>query len=1274
MEGIKSLPIPVLLLAILVSCDRQDQPTAETPTESMPAIGPVGKSGLQGHIKSIELAPPNHSDGPMFVALSPDQTGVHFISVLKKNNDVAFLNTGAGLAVGDYDGDGRPDLYLVSTDSPNRLYRQIAPFQFEDVSDEAGVNGGQAWSRSATFVDINDDGNLDLYVCNTEAPNLLYVNQGDGTFREMARAYGLDHVANSISATFADYDRDGDLDMYLVTNRLFRSKHPRMLINRVEPPADTVKTIQELMPKWPSEIRVMDNLDGTIAVIPEHREHAFFYREVNGKAQVAQAGPLDALYRNNGDGTFTDITRQAGLIDYGCGLSANWLDFDGDDWLDLYVTNDLLTKDRLYLNQRNGTFIESLASMMPHTSWFSMGADSGDVNNDGLMDFFVADMAGTNHYRSKMLMGDMSEFRWFMTNEWPRQLMRNNLYLNTGTSRYMEIAQQAGVAASDWTWSIRFGDLDNDGYLDLFASNGHSRDGMNQDLTVIQFNKVLQEQGRNAANKFLGQLPPRHEENLAYRNTGQLRFEDVSASWGLNHNGVSFGAVYADFDRDGDLDLVVNNLNELASIYRNNSTHGHRVLFQCRGTVSNHYGIGAKLTIQTDLGTQVRLLIPSRGFMSSDEPAVHFGLGEDQIIRTVTVNWPSGHHQTFKNLPGDHLYVITEPHVPASPTLPPRPPPTQFELVATSCGLDIVHRESDFDDYKDQPLLPGKLSQLGPGLAWDDVDGDGDDDLFIAGAAGDAGSLLINLGDGQFENSTGQPWEDHTGCEDMGALFFDADSDGDVDLYVTSGSVEHPSGHKLLKDRLYLNDGSGQFTTADGGILPDLAESSGAVVAADYDNDGDLDLFVGGRVIPGKYPLAPKSVLLRNDGGRFVDVTDQLAPGLSDAGLVTAALWSDVDSDSQIDLLIALEWGPVKFFHNDGGSFVDETESANLARYTGWWNGITGADLDGDMDIDYVVTNTGLNTKYGTPTDKKPAMLYYGDMDNSGIMRLIEAKQIGADQLPIRGRSCSSNAIPSVGKKFTTFHDFASTDLFHIYTPQCLAEAKHFKANTLASGVLINDGAGRFTFRPLPWLAQASPGFGVIAADLDADADTDIYFVQNLFSREPETGLWDGGLSALLHNDGHSGLTMASPVETGLLVSGDAKGLVVGDLDQDAWPDLILTQNNHRLLAFRNRGIDGRRCLAIRLRGRRGNPSAIGARVTVIHTDQKKHTAEVYAGSGYLSQSPPWLFFGIREEQWPQAINVRWPDGSQSTHHPARIEGAARIIINQPSDQTSKTQ
>lgn len=715
----------------------------------------------------------------------------------------------------------------------------------------------------------------------------------------------------------------------------------------------------------------------------------------------------------------------------------------------------------------------------------------------------------------------------------------------------------------------------------------------------------------------------------------------MSRAWGLDHVGVSYGAAYGDLDQDGDLDLIVVNLDEPVSVYQNQAKQ-KSIRLKLVGSVSNRSGIGAEVRLETAEGVQLRQLQPMTGFLSCNESTVHFGVGNLKRIRQVTVRWPSGAQQSLQNLaPG--MYEIREDQAKLTESQSPQRSDnnqTQPLFVADGRLNAFPHVDPEFDDFNQQPLLPNRLSQFGPGMAWGDIDDDGDDDAFFGGGTGQAGRVLFNRqGDG-FSASSQPALERDAMSEDMGALWVDIDQDDDLDLYVASGGVEAIDHPARFEDRLYLNDGKGMLTRAASNVLPSQSESSGVVTACDFDRDGDLDLFVGGRLIPGQYPLAPRSRLLLNQGGTFQEITP---PGLRSAGMVTSALWSDTDGDSWTDLLLTYEWGPIRLFRNVNGQLQDQSKTAGLSPLLGWWNGIAGRDLDGDRDIDYVVTNFGLNTKYHAKPDH-PALLYFGDFEKSGRKRLIEAEFEAETLFPIRGKSCSTHAMPFLSKKFSTYRAFAAADLADLYSSECLNEATRFAANLLESGVLLNDGAGHFTFQPLPRIAQIAPAFGVVISEFNGDAAPDVYLVHNFYGPQPETGNMDGGISQLLRGDGKGSFQPVPGIESGTVVAGDAKSLAMADLNQDGRQDLIVGLHDSQPISF----IRSKRLTSdifqLQLEADSGNSQAIGARVTVILDDGSTQTAEVAAGGSYLSQSNSALSFGLNGKQL-DAVEVIWPNG-----------------------------
>ncbi len=1153
----------------------------------------------------------------MFISLEPVDVGVDFSNKLLPEHEIKYLLNGAGVCTGDYDNDGLVDFYVLCQDGPNRLFRQDAPWHFQDVTTDAGnLEGGAHWGAGATFVDINNDGWLDLYVCNTDGPNMLFINDGRGRFTEQAERWGLDYEGPSIMAAFADYDNDGDLDLYLINNRVYA------LGDRTR------------------EIKVIDLPDGTRVVHPDFRHEAYF---LNGRLQ--EAGHADILLRNDGD-RFKDVTASSGIAGFDMGLSATWWDFNDDGWIDLYVGNDLKSPDHLYQNLGNGKFVDVIADAVGHTPWFSMGADAADLNNDGRLDLVNADMSSTTHYKQKTTMGEMGNSAWFLTMGRPRQFMRNTVFVNSGTSRFWEAANLTGLDSTDWTWSVKLNDYDCDGRVDAYFTNGVSKN-MNDSDAQKEFEKLRAAGRDQEADEQILKMPALNERNLFFKNLGNLKFEDVSASWGADDFGTSHGCSVADFDNDGDLDMIVNHMNKPLGIYRNDCSDGNRILVRLIGTSSNRNGIGARITIQSGDSIQTRQLTLSRGYMSADAPLVHFGLGKTNEVDKLTVQWPSGIVQEFEDLDAGFLYTITEQGQPMVPSRSDSVPSTSwFADISDQSGITFKHNELPFDDFQYQPLLPNKLSQLGPGMAWGDVNGDGKFDCYICGARGQFGSLLVwNQEQNGFTNRQG-PWTNRMANEEMSCLFLDFDSDGDQDLYIVSGGNEAPADSELLRDILYVNDGNGNFSEAASDVLPDMRISGSSVSASDFDCDGDLDLFIGARLIPRRWPLPTSSFLLRNDNGKFVDVTRELAPDLVDIGLVTGSIWSDADQDGWPDLLLTLEWGPVRLLRNHQGQLEDETSQAGLADDLGWWNSIAAGDVDNDGDMDYVAMNMGLNTKYHA--DKKhPVTLYAHDFDGNGQIDLVESEWEGDKCFPIRGKSCSTHAMPMVSEKFPTYHEFALAELSDIYGDDSLSQASKFTANNLASVLLINNGKAEFEIVELPRLAQISPGFGVALEDFDGDGNCDLIIAQNFLHPQPETGQMDGGMGLLLQGDGNGNFHPVGPKSSGFIIPEQGMGLAIMDLNDDLAPDFVVTTNDGSPKVYQNQFPKGTgRRITVRVDLGPGNPTGVGSQIRLKNSNRTSRTAEIHAGNGYLSQSPGELCFVVDEADPYDTVEVRLPDGS----------------------------
>lgn len=1033
--------------------------------------------------------------GKPFTLLRSEETGVTRPNVFDDprmwGNRFRELTLGAvetGIAVADFDDDGWLDIYAISKNGPSSLYRQVAPYRFYDIAPAAGVAIADepTSNTGCTVVDINHDGWPDLYVCRYDQPNLLFINNGgDGTFTESAKAYGLDIKDASVHAVFADYDRDGFLDLYLVTNILDFAKSP------------------------------------------QGRKHY--------------------LFRNTGNHRFTDVTAKAGIWGLSQGHTALWTDFNHDGWPDLYVANDFETPDRLYLNKGDGSFADVIDERLPHVTYFSMGADAGDLNNDGRVDLFITDMRDRTHGEFMTGMEEIGRGLWELerVNELIPQYMWNAVYLNTGTDRFAEAAHLTGMEATGWTWSARLADLDNDGHLDAFITAGMIRNFIDADLV----DKQNVAPSLSARANVWKNSAPRRESTQAFRNRGDLRFEDVSAAWGLDRAGVSFGCAVADLDGDGDLDLVFSNYNEPPSIVRNDTTSGHRVVIKLAGSGGNPHGVGAELELQTSAGTQIRQVFTERGIVASEPALVHFGLGESRGIDRLTIRWPRGQVQVLENLPVDHLLTITEPPL-SSETKPAvarfhTPPSSEalFTETAAARGLKYGNLLRPFDEFARQRLLPRRCNGLGPALASADVNGDGLGDVYVTGTAGQNGRLFLGATDGSFTVSESNPWSTALEADDVGATFFDLNGDGHPDLFLAAGGIQVDRGQPLLDDRIYLNDGRGGFTLAPEGTLPADGESTAAVAAGDFDGDQRADLFVGGRVVPGAYPALPRSFLYRNAGGRLVDVTDEVAPGLREIGMVTAALWTDVDRDGRIDLVLSTDWGPIAYFRNVGGKLENHTARVGLAGVTGWWSALTAADINGDGRIDLIAGNVGLNTKYEASAPH-PATLFAGDLDGSGRQQLIEAKYVEGKLVPVRGRSKLAYSYPWLTRKFPTFQAYARASLTDIFDQEKLNAATRLEATELASGVFLQRADGRFEFVPLPRAAQLAPINSIVARDLDGDGKLDLFCVGNDFGPEPTTGRWDGGLGAFLKGDGKGNFVVLAASESGVVIPDEARSAV----------------------------------------------------------------------------------------------------------------------------------
>ena len=1054
---------------------------------------------------------------PLFELLPPSSTGVTFANKLPEAPDFNILNylyyyDGGGVAVGDVDGDGLPDLYFTSNIGPNKLYRNKGNYQFEDITDRAHVADPDGWKTGVTMADVNGDGKLDIYVSGVDyltmhGHNVLYINNGDGTFTDRTKEYGLEHIGYSTQALFFDYDGDGDLDMYLL----------------------------------------------------DHSTHT--QRAIESQSQPSAGSPRtgDRLFRNDG-GHFTDVTNQAGLHDgidgYGLGIVVS--DFNMDGCPDIYVANDFQGDDYLYINNCNGTFTQSIAKATGHTSQFSMGVDAADFNNDGRPDIVTLDMLPEREDILKTSAGaeSFNIYNLKLQAGYHPQFARNNLQLNRGMGKFSEIGYLAGVFATDWSWSPLFVDLDNDGWKDLFITNGIYRRPNDMDYIDYVGNEAVQASlARGITEKnlsLLQHMPQIPLPKYAYRNNRDLTFTNMAEAWGLAQPGFSNGAAYADLNNSGSLDLVVNNINAPASIYRNHSREinkNHYLTLQLRGSPPNTAGIGARIEIHQQGTTQVLEQEPTRGYLSSVDPRPHFGLGASNRIDSLTIIWPNRRFQTMTNLLGDTTITLSQKDATKSYRYS-APGSSQrqragtaqplFTDVTSKTGVSFRHEEDTFFDYNREPLMPHLLSTEGPALAVGDVNGDGLDDIYVGGAKWQSGRLFVQQPDGTFRPSNQPAFAADSLSEDIDAVFFDANGDGYQDLVVVSGGNEFWGNAEALRPRLYLNDGHGNFRKAKD-ALPDIFENGSCVVVGDFNGDGSPDLFVGSRVVARSYGVIPKSHLLQNDGhGHFTDVTLEKAPQLSEAGMVSSAAWTDYDHDGKLDLIVAGEWMPVRVFHQENGKFVDRTKEAGLSDTNGWWNSVAAVDLRGNGRQDLVLGNLGLNS-YLRASRREPARLYINDFSHSGGLEQILTFYKNGVSYPLAGRDELVRAIPSLKSKYPSYKDFGASRIEDIFPAADLKSATVREAYTFASSVALNDGNGTFTVQQLPTEAQFAPIYASLAQDFDGDGHVDLLVGGNFYGVTPVLGRYDASYGLMLRGRGDGHFEPVDMETSGLVIEGQVR-------------------------------------------------------------------------------------------------------------------------------------
>ena len=1068
----------------------------------------------------------------LFEQVSSESSGINFSNDIvdtKENNILLYSNYygGAGVGVGDFNNDGLEDIYFAGNLVEDKIYLNTGGFKFEDYTDQSGIiNNDGSWSTSVIVADVNNDGLLDIYVTKElydYKPNLrknrLYINQGDAKFKEQAEKFGVDDSGRTRHAAFFDYDNDGYLDLYLLT----------------QPP------------------------------------NPGSYSEYFG-TNLLQSKYTSRLYRNEKGRSFKDVTKESGVYRAGFPNAVSASDFNNDGYTDLYIANDFYMPDLLYMNLGNGTFKNIANEALNHMSYYSMGVDVADIDNDDFLDIFVLDMVAEDNFRLKSNMSgmDISSFWNVVKNGGHYQYMFNNFHLNNGNNTYSDVAQLFNMSATDWSWSNLIADFDNDGYKDVYITNGLLRDIRNTDASKAVGDYVIEtannwvKENPNGGDvsiwdildldAALALLPSEKLSNYLYRNKGNYKFESVAQDWGLGQKSFSNGAAYADFDNDGDLDIVVNNINEEAFLYKNNTSNSYlRVSLKSK---KNTPVFGTRIKAYTKGGVQIIETTNVRGIYSTSEQTVHFGLGNLNKVDKLEVIWPNRKKIVLENLDANQEIELFLEDAKESSKQEDKPS-LLFSDITLEKVIDHLHQENEFDDYAHQILLPHKISQFGPALAVGDVNNDGLDDVYVGASVGSSGALYIQNQKGIFGEAINSPFDKDTQREDLDAIFFDIDNDDDKDLYVVSGGNEYEENNDNYLDRVYLNDGKGNFTKANKDVIG--TNFSGSVVKPlDFDNDGDLDLFVGGRLKPREYPEPVDSKLFENKGGKLVDVTETNARDLANVGMVTDAVWTDFDNDGDFDLIIVGEWMGITILENQENRFTKK-EIESLKESNGWWFSIEKGDFDNDGDDDYILGNLGKNYKYKT-TSENPFDVYYEDFDQNGKKDIVLGYYNYGKHYPLRGFSCSSQQVPKLKDEFKKYDVFASLELEEVYGQQNLSNSLHLVVHTFSSSYLQNDGNGNFTLIELPIEAQFSNINDILVGDYNNDGNKDALMVGNLYVSEIETTRNDAGIGVLLLGDGNGNFSAMNHLDSGFFARGDARKIKMLD------GNIVLVANNNDLL------------------------------------------------------------------------------------------------------------
>ena len=1044
----------------------------------------------------------------LFQLLPPGKTGITFKNILKETPKANVLTyeyfyNGGGSAIGDLNNDGLEDVFFTANMGSNKLYLNQGDFKFKDITETAGIGCEEGWKTGVTMADVNADGFLDIYVCFSgkgdpeKRRNKLFINNGDLTFTDKAAEFGLNDPAYSTHASFFDFDRDGDLDMYLLN-------HNVVVIREFE----FAKAKQERHP---------------------------------------YAG--DKLFRND-NGHFTDISEQAGIKGnpLGFGLGITIADINKDGWLDMYVSNDYIEPDYVYINNRDGTFTDRMTEYMQHISYFSMGCDVSDINNDEWPDIFTVDMLPEDNKRQKLLYGpeNYEHFALMVLNGFYFQNMRNMLHLNNGDGTYSEIGQFAGISNTDWSWAPLFADYDNDGWKDLFVTNGYYRDYTNRDFLKYKGDYYFEKgKAKEKPDTFqlVSTMTSTPVRDYMYRNNGDLTFTDVSDTWGFQENNFSNGASYADLDNDGDLDLVVNHQNATASVFKNLSREKNPdrnyLQIMLTGTGKNSRAIGAKVRVYSGGNVQYFEYVPTRGFQSSVSDRIHVGLGKANTVDSVKITWMNGGEKTIRNVKANQLLKISEETVTQHSNTEAKNNTPAFSKVDPV--INYVHAEQGFNDFKRQPLLLTMLTPCGPVLATADVNSDGKTDVFVGGTQGNPGKIFIQRDNGTFtEGSISLPDR----FTDADAIFFDADGDRDPDLYIISGGYnDYSPKDKSLQDRLYLNDGTGKFTIA-AGALPEMLVSKSCIAAKDFDHDGDIDLFVGGRVIPGRYPEAPESFLLINSGGRFENKTASIAKKLSRLGMVTDAEWLDINKDGWEDLVVIGEFMGIEVFLNSQGKTLEQASKKYFDHpLTGLWNKMIVYDFDHDGDEDIVAGNLGLNTQLSASV-KEPITLVYKDFDKNGSVDPMLSYYIKGRSYPFASRDELLDQMYSMRSRYTDYASYSEAQVSTIFSSEDLKDAETLKAVTLET-IYLENQQNKFVSHSLPVQAQFSPVYAMSLVDYNRDGNMDVILSGNQSSIRIRMGVIDANFGQLLEGDGKGNFKYVSQSKSGLSIIGDIKSLQI---------------------------------------------------------------------------------------------------------------------------------